>query len=56
MNEEILKYLKGRQEYYKEMALNNCKLCDYYLGKSDGIESVLIHLEKELPYSYRKGV
>ena len=54
--EGLLDYFKGRQKYYKQMAFKHSKLCDYYLGKADGIESVLIHLEKELPYSYRKGV
>ena len=47
MNEEILKYLKGRQEYYKELAFRDSKLCDYYLGKADGIKTVRVLLEKE---------
>lgn len=54
--QELIDYFRGRQKYYKEMAFTHSKLCDYYLGKADGIESVLIHLEKELPFSYRKGV
>ena len=48
MNSELLEYLKGRQETYKELAFRDCELCDYYLGKSDGIKSVLVHLEKEI--------
>lgn len=47
MNRELLEYLKSRQETYKDLASRDSKLCDYYLGKSDGIKSVLVHLEKE---------
>ena len=50
MNSELLEYLKSRQETYKELAFRDSELCDYYLGKSDGIKSVLVHLEKEIKW------
>ena len=45
--EDLLEYLKSRQEVYKELAFRDSKLCDYYLGKADGIKSVIVYLEKE---------
>ena len=54
--EDLLEYLKSRQEVYKELAFRDSKLCDYYLGKADGIKSVLTLLEKEQPFAYRMKI
>ena len=45
--EDLLEYLKSRQEVYKELAFRDSKLCDYYLGKADGIKSVILKIERE---------
>lgn len=44
---ELIDYFKGKQKDYKQLAFTHSKLCDYYLGKADGIKSVIVHLEKE---------
>ena len=45
--EDLLEYLKDREYFYKSMAYNDGNLADYYIGKADGIKSVIVHLEKE---------
>ena len=44
---DLLEYLKDREYFYKSMAYNDGNLADYYIGKADGIKSVLTLLEKE---------
>ena len=45
--EDLLEYLKDREYFYKSMAYNDGSLADYYIGKADGIKSVIVYLEKE---------
>ena len=44
---DLLEYLKDREFFYKSMAYADGNLSDYYIGKADGIKSVIVHLEKE---------
>ena len=43
----LIEYLKDREYFYKLMAYKDGSLADYYIGKADGIKSVIVHLEKE---------
>lgn len=47
---ELLDYLKDREYLYKCTAYNYEILADYYIGKADGIKSVIVYLEKECKY------
>ena len=48
--QEFIEYLKDREYLYKCMAYNDGSLADYYIGKADGIKSVIVYLEKEFIY------
>ena len=51
--EEFIEFLKDREYFYKSMAYNDGNLADYYIGKADGIKSVIVYLEKESVLSKR---